>query len=517
MDRLACVDVPALPLQLLLRRHARDGWAEWNRFPVAVVDRDKPQGLLLWVNERARRAGILPGQRYAAAQVLSPELRAAEVAPAEIEACVSELCERLRRHTPDVEPAAGEPGVFWLGAAGLEGLYPSLVTGEHGWAQVWAEALRGEARGLGLRAVVVVGFHRFGTYAVARARPRANGENAVVVFACLDEEQAAMRRVPLDRIGLPPPVQGALAQLAVRTVGQFLALPATGIRRRFGEEAHRLHRLGTGDLWSPLSPRPAPDPVERFLDLDDPEEDNERLAFLVKRELDPLLVKLAARGEALAELALSLRLEKRAPVLDVNVRPAEPTLDIVQVLGLLRLRLESLRLEAGVTRIAVRAIGVRATTEQLRLFAARPRRDPAAGARAIARVRAALGDGAVVRAKLREGHLPEARYGWEPVDRLPSPAPRAIAVRTLVRRIAVVSELLPPREAREPDGWFLDGGAQGSQGLVEQLEGPHLVSGAWWRVQIDRDYYFAKLRSGALHWVYYDRRRRRWYRQGQVG
>ena len=63
--RLACVDLPAWPLQLLVRRHP-----DWRRQPAAVVDRDKAQGTLLWVNEAARQKRILPGMRYATA--LSP-------------------------------------------------------------------------------------------------------------------------------------------------------------------------------------------------------------------------------------------------------------------------------------------------------------------------------------------------------------------------------------------------------------------------------------------------------------
>ena len=78
--RLACVDLPAFPLQLLLRRHP-----EWRDYPTAVVADDKPQGLILWVNEKARRQGVLPGLRYAAAFSLATELRAGEVPPAEIE------------------------------------------------------------------------------------------------------------------------------------------------------------------------------------------------------------------------------------------------------------------------------------------------------------------------------------------------------------------------------------------------------------------------------------------------
>ena len=45
VDRTACVDLPAFPLQLLLKR--RPGWRD---HPVAVVDSDKPQGLV-WLRQ----------------------------------------------------------------------------------------------------------------------------------------------------------------------------------------------------------------------------------------------------------------------------------------------------------------------------------------------------------------------------------------------------------------------------------------------------------------------------------
>src|SRR4029078_9898346 len=90
--RLSCVDLLSFPLQLLLRRHP-----EWRAYPAAVVDQDKPQGLLLWVNEKARRQGRLPGLRYAAAFCLAATLRAGQVLPAEIDKARGELVKTLMR------------------------------------------------------------------------------------------------------------------------------------------------------------------------------------------------------------------------------------------------------------------------------------------------------------------------------------------------------------------------------------------------------------------------------------
>ena len=71
MDRMACVNLPELPLQLLLRRHP-----DWADRPVAVVDADKPQGTLLWTNRCARNYRIFPGMRYAEGLSLTADLHA---------------------------------------------------------------------------------------------------------------------------------------------------------------------------------------------------------------------------------------------------------------------------------------------------------------------------------------------------------------------------------------------------------------------------------------------------------
>ena len=107
MERLACVSLPAFPLQLLLRSHP-----DWAGYPAVVIDEDKPQGSVLWVNDTALRAGVFPGHRYAAALSLAAGLRAGEVSPAETAQAVAALTRQLMRFTPEVEPSAQEPGIF---------------------------------------------------------------------------------------------------------------------------------------------------------------------------------------------------------------------------------------------------------------------------------------------------------------------------------------------------------------------------------------------------------------------
>jgi protein ImuB len=225
-----------------------------------------------------------------------------------------------------------------------------------------------------------------------------------------------------------------------------------------------------------------------------------------------MLAALVAQGEALAELWLRFLID-RSGWREERILPASPTLDSVQVLDLVRLRLEAMKLSAAVVEIELTIGGRPATREQLALFAERPVRNLDAANRALARLRAEFGEEAVVRAKLTDGHLPEARFAWEPLERVDLPKPKQKASRTLVRRIFARPIPLPSQQRTHDDGWLLLGAKYGS---VERLSGPYVFSGGRWAREIHREYYFAETRRGDLLWIYYDRMRRRWFLQGWV-
>jgi len=362
------------------------------------------------------------------------------------------------------------------------------------------------------------------------------------VFTDSDEERAVVRQVLLRDLHVQPETLDALGRLGVRTVDDLLRLPAGGLLERFGPAAERLHRQASGDLWTPLAPRPATEPVRRHLTLGAPEADAQRLLFTVKHILHPLLARLAARGQALTALDLRLRLGKSEWSAHV-IRPASPTLDAVRLADLVRLRLETVRVDAGITEVSVEAAGTPAAPEQLALlaehpdFAGRPgpdfagrcgpARDLEAGTRAIDRLRARYGDDVVVCAVLRDGHLPEARFGWEPAAHLRLPRPRP-GTRSLIRRIferpvPLHTPAAPPagRPARRHAAFHheIETGA-----APPAAAGPFIISGGWWAAppredgvrETHRAYYFMEGAQGELWWVFYDQARRRWYLHGRV-
>ncbi|MCO4762317.1 MAG: hypothetical protein KC502_12480 [Myxococcales bacterium] len=510
MLRLACVDLPALPLQLLLQQHPA-----WISEPAAVVADDRPQGRILHINRVAREHRVLPGMSYAAGLSLAAGLRARVVSPERVSAAVADLTTILRTFSPHVEPSEDEPGVFWVDVSGLERLHPNL--------QTWAREVHGELRSADFWPRIVVGFSRFSTYALARGGAAAGASERaaqtgrsppfIQVFDSSEREADAASLVPLARLSLTPKVRDALDKLAVRTVGDLLALPADGVRRRFGVEALQLWRLASGDWRPKMHPEAALVPLRRVMHLDHPMRNSTKLLFIIKRMLPGLLAALAKRRQVLSALDLELRLEG-GKILEERVQPAEPTLDEYMLLDLVRLRLDSLKLPAVVEDLALDGEGLVANREQLQMYFERARRDLRAGAQALARLRAEFGEGAVVRITPARGHLPEARYRLEPAEVIQLPEPQEVSKRTLVRRILKRPERLPPqpRHVRD-DGWLVRGLAHGS---AKRSYGPYIVSGGWWVREVHREYQFTELQSGQLLWLFYDRVRRRWFMHGEV-
>jgi protein ImuB len=489
---LACVAVPAFPLQLVLRAHP-----EWKDDPVVVVEDDRPLARVLWANRPARAEGIGPGLRFTAAQSLLARLRGVPVADVDTDSARGEVFRLLLSFSPRVEPAPEGGGVFWLDPRGLGRLYPGPDS--------WAARIHSDLAARSLAASVVLGWRRACLLAVARAgaRPR--------VLRVPEEEAREADDVPLGALELPPDLRRELHALGVTTFGEFRRLPERGITSRFGMEALALHRFAAGKDWTPLRAALPERPVRAEVAVDPPDDDRNRLLFAVKGALHGLADALRKERRGIQAMEITLDLD-HAPAHHERIETAAPGLDVVRLTDLVRLRLSATELAAAVERMEITVETRRLTPAQLAVLDTPPRRDPAAAAEAIARVKAAYGRESVAVARLADAHLPEARVRWEPVSAVPEPRPPLApdGPLPLLRTLLPVPLPLPDLPRHERESWL------GKLGAVEAMHGPDRLESRWWDRPAQRDYFLVETRTGAILWIFHDRARRSWHLHGFV-
>lgn len=339
------------------------------------------------------------------------------------------------------------------------------------------------------------------------------------------EARAFLAPLPLEALGLPGPMEETLRTAGFRTVGDLAVRERVELEARFGLEGIRAHRRALAEGEGLFRPPPPGAPPEASVELGDGVREVEPLLFVLGPLLDRLCDELGGAGWHLRRLVLRLGLEGGGRR-EIAVRPARPTLRRDLLHELCRAGLERSaasgaggkgRLPAPVTTLSLRA-DERAVPEvrQEDLFASRSR-DPAAASAALSRIRARLGEDAVVAPAPRPHHRPERRSRWRAVgggtaggpgtgggpgtdgeapppagasrDEAPPgilrllPAPRPVEVRCEAGRPAAVH-----------DGEDLH--------ELAAAEGPERLSGDWWDDPYRREYYRVCTARGELLWIF---------------
>ena len=505
MVRLACISIPRVDLQVLALRDP-----DLRQLPAAVVTEEKPLGRITAVNRAAQGAGVQPGMRYASALSVCPQLRAGVVQPEEREELKKQLAEVLRDFTPEVEPSSSDAALFWVNAAGLERLYPTLAK--------WAGALQIAVERQGLVCSVAVGYSRFGTYAAAKSK------RALTVFTSADQEQAVALRAPVGVLPLDHDVLLRFHQLGIRTIRDFNRFSSGALRRRFGREVERLQLFARGEETLPIQPALEQPAMYREMRLLYPEGSADALLHHLHMLTEELIAEAWSQQALIAEIIISLCPEywpgSMDECIEQSLRSARPSGDQQLWDKLLKLRFEQLELPGPIVRLSVEARTIASTREQSDLFSGSPKRDPRKALAAVADICAELGNDRVQVAELHDDHLPSAQFSWKRLTRLAPPRPHVTAT-PLIRRILHKPTRLSaiPAEHNTPGlkgpyvlsgGWWL-GNPRSADSPENHAEDPHDLHGSYWR-----EYYYLEDSSGRLLWLYYDAPAKQWMVQGVV-
>jgi len=312
-----------------------------------------------------------------------------------------------------------------------------------------------------------------------------------------------LEAVPVEALGLDAEAVLLAHRLGVHTLGGLLRLPRDGLGRRFGQDLLLRLDRALGRLPEQRAFFVPPPRFSAVACLPAPVEHAARTLFVLQRLLVQMEGFLVMRQAGTREVQIQFAHEGRSPSV-LTQRFAAPLRGVSEIASLLRERLCSLSFPAPVIAVQLADGGIEPLPPpQHDLFSARQaRREP--WMLLVERLRARLGDAAVYALALHADHRPE--QAWRPasvpagLSSDPQPQDRRQPSSGLCGGVRTPSEPLRPL-------WLLERPRPLREGGLALLAGPERIESGWWDgAEVRRDYFVARLRSGALAWVYRDER-----------
>ena len=384
------------------------------------------------------------------------------------------LVECARGFSPHVEQNPPDTVVFDV--RGLEALYGP------------AEALAREIeRRVGVPANVAIAPNPDAAVHAAR------GFRGVTVIGP-GEETKALAKLPLNLLG--GALSGSAAETAellylwgIRTFGDFAKLPPLGVAARLGEEGVELQRLACGHGYRQLREMVDPLEFQAEMELEDPVEVLEPLAFIISRLLNDVCGRLAARGMATNEIRLCLGLlsskMETQPLHEATLRLPVPMLDQKGFLRMLQLDLNGRPPVAPVVKVWLAAEPVQPQRVQRGLFLpVSP--EPEKLELTVARVKHLVGHDKVGTPEITNTHRPDAfvMRGFAPQSG--EKRGGAVVAETPALPRLCLRRFRPPRYAQvlvvnqQP----VRVTSPTINGRVVMAKGPWHTSGEWWKEDV---------------------------------
>lgn len=470
--------LPALSLEIFAR-------ADPAPEPLVVSVDERVQQVLI-ANRAAQTLGVRPGMGLGAAHALVPDLRVHPRDAVAEHAMLERLAAWAGQFTSQVSIVS--PHMLLLEVEGSLTLFGGLAP--------LREQVRAQIAALGFEAIMGIA----PTPLAATWFAHAGREVEITDQATLSGALAAL---PLACMGLAEKQRDTLHGMGVRTVGDCLRLPRTGLARRLGAELVMAFDQALGRMPDPRPYYSAPARYRGNLALPGSVENTEGLLFALHRLLQELGGFLLARGAGVPALTLILHHVKRATT-EVTLGLVAPSRDVEHLFALWRERLERVVLTAPVEEITLRADALVPLGSRAGDFFAPKHADPQARAALIERLKARLGEDAVRGLALVAEHRPERAWRYVAVGEGEGTAPSTI------RPLWLLAAPLPLEE-RNGTPWL-----EGALALAPDRE--RIESGWWDDGDVRRDYFVAHSAAGARLWVYRELTGpRRWFLHGVFG
>jgi protein ImuB len=379
-----CICVPDFPVQAVLRTETA---LSFQAGAVALLD--GPESLLkvFACNAPARRAGVAVGMTKAQAEV-SPHVVLRKRVVEQEQAAHAALLECGYSFSPRIESTC--PGTVIVDLTGAERLL--------GIAEEIGRQLADRAAACGL--TVNVGLAGNPDSAQHAARGIAG-----ITVVPLGREANCLSRLPVEVLQPDTEILDTLESWGIRDFKSLAALPEIQLTQRLGQYGLHLQRLAKGEVRRELVPAEQLQVFQESMELDEPVDLLEPLAFVLNRLLEqlmtPLLERSLATDHARVVLELEIHHDRQVEVDDLRELPLPmhertlkvpaPTQDTKILLKLLQLDLEANPPQGPVKKVTVEVFAARLRLGQAGLFQPSTP-EPAKLEITLARLRAVVGN-----------------------------------------------------------------------------------------------------------------------------
>ena len=461
---------------------------------ISHIDRNAQR--IAALDERAEALGLKRGMGIADARAMHPAIDIVEADPQADQRLLEGLADWCDRYTPLVA-MDGADGLFLdiTGCAHLFGGEKTMLD------DMVARFLQ---QGFVARAGIA------STVGAAWAAARFADRNVLAV----GEEEKFLAPLPLSALRLEPGVRENLESVGLRRVGAVIVTPRGPLARRFG--APLLLRLdqALGRLDEAVSPRlPAARlSVERH--LAEPVTQVEDIEHLTKNLSQALKPDLERRGEGARALGLML-FRVDGAVSRIAVGTSRPLRDPVLIQKLFHEKLaaaeQNLDAGYGFDLVRLSVLSVAPFVIQQTDLAGQASDEGAGMELFVDRVRARLGEAAVLKPMPVESHLPERAIALVPFPEALPKKPKNLALPVVLSerpiRLFRSPEPVEVPVTELPEGPPLHFRWRHALYKVARAEGPERIAPEWWRLAADqeqptRDYFRVEDAEGRRYWLF---------------
>lgn len=441
---------------------------------LAVIDGPDNRSRILACTADAGRHGVRPGQSIPSALALCPDLTLRRRDPVAEKALWSLLGQWAYGFSDQVVLALTDAVVLETG--GSLALFG-------GWSAL-EQQLRADLVHLGIRARIA-----------SSPRPRAawllaHRHDGLVIS---DEQTLRhhLQQLSIHQAGLDESASARLAAMGFLRLKELAAIPRDSLGRRIGPSAlQQLDRLH-GRCPDPLPTWQPPDRFESVIEFDARPTAIEPILFALQRLLRELAIVLDQRDRGVQRLHLLLLHEDMASTrTTIGLMRAERDPD--RLLPLARTRLEQVPLPAAIAGLALVCEQLTAFRPQANDLFQRAGREHSDWPLLASRLRARLGDEAVLALHEGDDHRPERADVLTPITvddsdnasvRKPNSTAPAI---TSPRPVWLLPQPVPLRGTPK-----------------HILSGPERIESGWWDGEdVRRDYYIVETQQGRRAWAY---------------